>query len=417
MNQISSDEGNPTSRAEATPRQLPNEFFARLGLGFPKSPVASILFLGTLICLAGWGALSIFYQVAIFFVHPDVALWLCVALGCTGLVLVLMRRPQWSNGANELKEHVPNEESRQSRRWTSAKPWFVLVLTFCIYVLLVRSMRGETVIDKPERIVIAILMAGIYLAIWMLVCRLERHFNRGLRKNVAPSPKTDTSTWQDDWKSAPWWGIGIVICGLLLRQSGQNNHTPSRYDHVKMIPFSRDGVTSWNQKRQSTLVYWQSAVTNLHPIRFQIPSGEQSSVEYFDQRFKQLQTLTELAKSASTINVDPELVQMANRHLVIDDQWLQLKQQSDQLMQREALLANNSTVDQQKFIWQFFLAAIQSDPTLMEKMPQGPERALIEKVIVLEQQREAQFREIEQMQAVLQERYKGTTFPLPTLHP
>ena len=134
--------------------------------------------------------------------------------------------------------------------------------------------------------------------------------------------------------------------------------------------------------------------------------------------FQQLRSLTKTVRSASTSNVDPELVQIATRHLAVDEQYLELKVKMDSLMQQERLPSPKDSVDQRMELTQVILNLLATNPEAVEALPAGPERDLVEKGLELEQTRQEQFREIEIMQATLQERYKGTAFPLPTInHP
>jgi site-specific recombinase len=114
----------------------------------------------------------------------------------------------------------------------------------------------------------------------------------------------------------------------------------------------------------------------------------------------------------SMVDVDQDLVAMARRHLEIDSGFLQLKQKVDDLMKRENITADADTIDARMAEWQKVVTTVQADPAMSEKLPEEARR-LLEDVFELEQRRVTELREIEIMQAVLQERYPGTKFPLP----
>ncbi len=174
-------------------------------------------------------------------------------------------------------------------------------------------------------------------------------------------------------------------------------------------------ITADFLRSQATAVYWQSAVANLHAVRFQTPAGQEPAEKYYERIVQQLRLGTDAAKSASTVNVDPELAQMVSKHLAVDNEFLQLKRELDEFMRRQQLPAPTDTIDQRMAISQSLLGIAQANPEVLEKMTTGAERDWIEKGLVLERLREDQFREIEIMQAVLRERYKGAAFPLPAI--
>lgn len=214
--------------------------------------------------------------------------------------------------------------------------------------------------------------------------------------------------------------MGFMVCFLVWVSKDQQKLGRKQ----RFVPPPRSSSDSGNfvipyvQKRQATATYWQTAVANFHTIRFETPTGQESFEKYQERMFQQLRSLTSTARSTSTANVDAELVQMAARHLAVDEQYLELKVKMDKLMQQERLPLPKDSVDQRMELTQVILNLLATDPKAVEALPAGPERDLVEKGLELEQTRQEQFREIEIMQATLQERYKGTAFPLPTInHP
>ena len=230
-----------------------------------------------------------------------------------------------------------------------------------------------------------------------------------------------------DWKTVVAMGIAIVVFKAVQESREPNRRfvPPPRGSAVNpqlrgQVPDSGsvDFAIQRNQKRQATASYWQTAVANLHAIRFEPPTGQEPAEKYYERMFQQLRSLTNAAKSAPTTNVDADLVQMAVRHLAVEEQCLELKVKMDKLMQQERLPSPRDSVDQRMELTQVILNLLATNPEAVEALPAGPERDLVEKSLELEQTREEQYREIEIMQATLQERYKGTAFPLPTInHP
>lgn len=227
-----------------------------------------------------------------------------------------------------------------------------------------------------------------------------------------------------NWKTFVAMGIAILVFKAVQESREPNRRfvPPPRgsavYPQLRgqvPDPGSVDFAIQRNQKRQASATYWQTAVANLHAIRFEAPSGEESFKKYQERMFQQLRSLTNTARSTSTANVDAELIQMATRHLAVDEQYLELKKQADALIQRLHISSPTTTVEQAMELTNVFLNLMATSPEAIDKLPAGPERDLVEKVLELEQTRQEQFREIEIMQATLQERYKGTAFLLPTI--
>lgn len=229
-----------------------------------------------------------------------------------------------------------------------------------------------------------------------------------------------------NWKTIIAMGIMIAFIRPIWERSTQPKSgpfvPPPRGSAVNPqlrgrvpAPDSVDFAIHRNQKRQATAAYWQTAVANFHAIRFETPSGKEPFEKYQDRMFQQLRSLTNTARSAPTANVDAELVQMATRHLAVDEQYLELKTKLDTLMQQKQLPSPKDSVDQRTELTHVILNLLATNPKAIEALPAGPERDLFEKGLELEHTRQVQHREIEIMQATLQARYKGTAFLLPTI--
>jgi len=401
------------SESQSLSRSRPTQIEPRGLLQMLRTPPA----FGIVICLAGLGALSIFYHLAIFFIHPDVALWLCVVFASTGVVLALRRARKSLKEVENSKSDVLNTESRQHRLWMTAKPWIVLVITLCVGVPLIRSMGAGAANDRAERSAFVIVMAGIYLAVWMLTSHLARYFTLSPKVGSTLPPETFTPAWRQDWKAAPWWAIAFFVFASASPQGGQSPRNRNQQKEIGMVPFSKGAMPRSINKRDAAIAYWRSAVAKLHLVRFQHPSGDEPAEKYYERTFQQLRLLTVAAKQASTIDVDADLVQMVERHLAIEDEVLQLKNQLDDFMKTENLAQPTDTIDQRMAFAELLVGSLEVAPDTVEKISSGPIREFLKKGLWIEDQRQQQFREIELMQAALQERYKGSLFALPTIAP
>ncbi len=215
----------------------------------------------------------------------------------------------------------------------------------------------------------------------------------------------------DDWYRISVNGSVFLAVGVIIVMASKGLETYSSKERIAQ--FTHDRLLRMSK---STSGYWQSTVANLHTVRFETPSGQEPAEKYYDRMFQQLRLQTDAAKSASTVDVDPELLQLVTGHLRVDDQVLQWRQKLNEFMQQHQIPAPTDTVDQRMAMTQLLLGMLQLNPEALEKMPAGPERDLIEKGLELEQLQQEQFREIEIMQAVLRERYKGVAFPLPAIN-
>ena len=175
-------------------------------------------------------------------------------------------------------------------------------------------------------------------------------------------------------------------------------------------------VLQHSRQRQATAAYWQTAVANLHGTRFRPPTETESLPEVFERLTRDFRQKIAQARAVATTNVDPELVAMVQRHLEQDDRLLALLAQIPRLMQTYQVGWGTESAGQRALQWQQFQARLITQPELWEKLP--PEaKQLIHDIVEQEEQQQVQFREIELLQAVLQERYRGVAFPLPSLEP
>lgn len=209
--------------------------------------------------------------------------------------------------------------------------------------------------------------------------------------------------------------LGIVASSNRWRDQGPP--FPSRTDQEKRIVWmSPEAFREQQQRRAATLNYWQRGVANLHGTRFRPPTETESLPEVFERMTRDFRQKIAQARTAATTNVDPELVAMVQRHLEQDDLLLTVLAQIPQLMQTYQVGWGTESAGQRALQWQQFQARLIAQPELWENLP--PEaRQLIEDVVALEERQQVQLREIEVLQAVLQERYRGVTFPLPSLEP
>ncbi len=261
--------------------------------------------------------------------------------------------------------------------------------------------------------IICIVIAGFVILAW-IIHRNECDLRRTPADPPAPAPQSNpvpptTCDWTWSWSS--FLGMGIAFYGMRDRSDESRRNGVARIQQQGQYEV---GQQARARQLQATMSYWQTSVVNFHHIRFQLPAGDEPAGKFLEDMFDSLRQLTDRAKAAPTADVDQDLVTMATRHLAVEDRMIQFKAYVEELMKRDNIPApaGTDTMDQRMTQWQSIVARIDADPSIFDNLPQGPTRTLLETVMELEQQRLEQLREIEIMQARLQERYPGTQFPL-----
>lgn len=320
---------------------------------------------------------------------------------------------------------APQSIPRPGRPWLGSAALLSGGVLIIVVLLMGRAVmlwwKGDVNVLGETFAICLFLVFGLaaFLSFWWVGNKIEQRFR------PSPPAQPESPGILQELKGCLTGSLSLPVVIAIVAMSGrgpqQNKPGPPFHkgsDKDKQIIWmSPEALQKRIQQQEATLRYWNIAVTNLHSVRFQTPSGQESAEKYYERMFQQLRQLTEAAKQASTVNVDVDLVEMVTRHLTIEDEFLQLKHQLDELMKKEKLATPTDTVDQRMALTELFVGSIQANPDVLAKMPPGPVREWLEKELRVEEQRQEQHREIEVMQAVLQERYKGTTFPLPKIHP
>ncbi len=234
---------------------------------------------------------------------------------------------------------------------------------------------------------------------------------------VTPSPEPTAKP------QNPWWNwksfMAAAFFAAILRGLQDDPRPPYRNAAPRMGGMTTEDSQTpvhFFQQRQATATYWQTAVASLHALRFGTPSDTESTRGLFERTSRELQHQVEQVRATSTSNVDAELVALVQRHLEVDDRMLTILAQIPALMKAYQAEWGTDSAAQSAVQWQDIQAKLVAQPELWEKLP--PEgQQIFNDIVELEHQQQEQFREIELMQAVLKERYKGLAFPLPSITP
>ena len=335
-----------------------------------------------------------------------------------------MPTPEPESNGKRSEAKTPEQKTFAYRLGRVVQLGVFPILGFGIFVAIL-SFVAHRLFDPDDADLIVVgtlfcvLVVGMFALTWWCGDRIERYFKiehyfkRKPAEAPGSIPKKGLPFWED-------WKTFVALAFLIaMMRAADPYRQPQRPEVFKPTPQSIKAIQQLNsglarpQRQRATLAYWQTAVANLHQIRFQTPAGNEAAGRFVADAFKRLKKLTELARAAPTADLDQDLVTMARRHLVVEDRWIQFKADVDELMNRDKIPADTVAVGQRITEWQSIVARIQADPSMLDSLPQSPERTLLENALELEQQRLDQLREIEIMQAVLQERYPRTKFPLP----
>ena len=222
-------------------------------------------------------------------------------------------------------------------------------------------------------------------------------------------------------KNEQSWGnfVILIMAWLIFRPHTSqtslphaNNAPPAKVISSQTPPPAQPMVV----RAASTLAYWNTAVRNLHEVRFKVTPSERPSEQVGNEFFGQLKVLSDQANVAPWDNVDPELVQMVIRHSFIDGKAFQLKTQIEEWRKQNPTSPENSvSFNQAMAIGQQIMSAVEADSDILNKLPEGPVREFVQSAVEYEQLALDQLHEIEAMQSTLQERYPSTEFPLPDI--
>lgn len=208
--------------------------------------------------------------------------------------------------------------------------------------------------------------------------------------------------------------VALFFWGLYMNENNHHWHDSSlREDQIGQVQNSRLHQTG--SHREGSIAYWTSTVAPLHRYRFQIPSGDEPTGPFLQRFFQEYQQALAKAQTTSSQGVDPDLVKMVLNHWKLDHRHLQFKSRVDELLKEENIPADTVPIEKRKAEWFDHMARLEADPTILDRLPESRERDMLIELLAIMRGLEIQLREIEIMQAVLQERYPGSQFPLPVV--
>ena len=168
------------------------------------------------------------------------------------------------------------------------------------------------------------------------------------------------------------------------------------------------------RQHRATAEYWKVAVADLHRYRFFLPEDpNEPAGRYFQRVIGLYRAKAQAARSKSIENVDEDLIAMVKRHLAQDEYTLSVLEKTQKYAGEQGLLNDATTTGEQMAQGEQIINALFDDPNLVNEIEDSEARALMESMLEVQVMQMEQFREIEIMQARLEERHPLTSFALP----
>ncbi len=248
-----------------------------------------------------------------------------------------------------------------------------------------------------------IILAPFFLIAWM---------QTGVGSQPRP-PRPETSPTVE--KSSRGWTTAFFLGGLAVVfmnafKESDKPHVSRTFQPQRMPQIPQSAVNL-----QPTLAYWNQAVATPYRLRFEIAQSDEPTSTYYTRRVSELQSASTQIRALSSTNVDQDLLKLVHAQLEIDEQFINLYSQIQELSGRKGLGRDRKPVKQRVNDGIELFQSVLHDPEKLEKINDPEMRALLEASINLELEMVEAARQTDLMQAVLQERYRGQQFLLPSL--
>ncbi len=247
----------------------------------------------------------------------------------------------------------------------------------------------------------------IFITCWLLYWCYWRPNHSNPKKFISPKPSWRRSSTKP----------------LATDRSISLNPNKSNPLGIKSNPHSWESSKS-SFTQQKTERYWKVAVADLHDLRFGLATEDEED-ETPLRALHKIQTAYEskllFVRVMSTAQVDPDLVTMVEKHSAMDREFLEFVSQMQEELKRRGFSEDYSPPRAQVEHGLKILTELQSDPSLLEKLPpkeQDLARISLTMAECFDRQLESgaeQYHDIELMQARLQGRYPAGSFWLPKL--
>jgi hypothetical protein len=166
-------------------------------------------------------------------------------------------------------------------------------------------------------------------------------------------------------------------------------------------------------RAQLASAHWQATIHHLHLYRYGHPQNPEEEFQaYYERLLEGYQAHVEQAKLAPHETIDADLRGLSSRLLGLDERSIAWAKDFQQLLKARGIDMSGVTVANQFQALERLQTEITDDQ--VAALPEDAQQFLAQ-YVVIEEERLALYHEIELMQARLEERYPGTSFPLPDL--
>jgi hypothetical protein len=224
-------------------------------------------------------------------------------------------------------------------------------------------------------------------------------------------------------------GMGFLLCLFIIQyqqnqrhQQNQQRETATRQQVDNRLPQRELRLLNALQKRdallkrtaEATQKYWQTTIADLHPLRFYFIDDEEQSVrDFYENRNRRLREEIIEIRKHSFPHVDPQLKAMSERLSTHDLQVMSTFEELMGIAREDGLRDDEVTIGSQIEEHYQLLAELANNPAALEEIKDPKLREMVRTLLESDLTQADRYQEILLMQARLQERYKGYSFPLP----
>lgn len=235
------------------------------------------------------------------------------------------------------------------------------------------------------------------------------------RINMEKSQKDDSKSM---WKG--WWGVCTAIAIITCALTGQSI-TPSQKQARERQDAIHNSEKLLEVPARNAEQHWKATVADLHDLRFPEPLNDSEPAgDYYRRLYTQMKSAVEKSRRFQANNAlswpaNEGLLQMSERHLLIDEKFIKVLEKAINLAENRGLPIDQAPVSERIEQGRNELESILSSEKTSREIAQEysvPEE-IVKELVEIEVLRANQLEEIELMQARMKAYYPSRSFPLP----
>jgi len=211
--------------------------------------------------------------------------------------------------------------------------------------------------------------------------------------------------------------IAMLVCAATGRQFWPGQQQTE--DRTATVETTARLLELLEARRSANEAFWANTVADLHPIRFGNPPAGTTASDYLASHVSDLGDAIKQARAyhrqhAGESVLDQGLVEMAERHFAIDEEYMSLLKQAEKLARARDLPPDQASVSARAEEGRELMNAVEDGDlsTVEIAAKTGIPRNLAERAVELEYRREAMRTEIETLRSRLFEAFPKGQFPL-----